>query len=123
MRNGICYKRCYPNANGTLEGADGPPSRDLRRTINGILYLNKTGCQWRMIPPELGNWSTIYGYFKRWRCDGVWASLMETLRQWERCCEGRKPEPSAGRIDSQSIKTTTQNEDIGFGGSSVFGIE
>jgi transposase len=52
-------------------GGRGRPPCDVRRIVNGILYLNKTGCQWRMIPPTLCSWSTIYGYFKRWRRDGV----------------------------------------------------
>jgi putative transposase len=94
----------------------GRPPCDVRRVLNGILYLNKTGCQWRLVPKDFGHWSTIYGYFKRWRQDGVWARVMETLRQWERRDLGRKPEPSAGSIDSQSIKTATQNEEIGFDG-------
>jgi putative transposase len=97
-------------------GGPGRPPCDLRRIVNGILYVNKTGCQWRLLPKEFGHWNTISGYFKRWRRDGVWARVMETLRQWERRCLGRKPEPSAGSIDSQSIKTATQNEDIGFDG-------
>jgi len=80
-------------------GGPGRPPCDLRCVINGIVYLNKTGCQWRMIPTAFGHWSTIYGYFKRWRREGVWARLMEELRQLERRCLGRKPEPSAGSID------------------------
>jgi putative transposase len=51
-------------------GGRGRPPGDLRQVMNGILYLNKTGCQWRMIPREYGNWSTLYGYFKRWRQAG-----------------------------------------------------
>ncbi len=98
-------------------GGRGRPPCDLQRVTNGILYLNKTGCQWRMMPKEYGNWSTIYGYFKRWRLAGVWARMMETLRQWERRSEGRQPEPSAGSIDSQSIKASTQHEDIGYDGN------
>jgi putative transposase len=65
-------------------GGPGRPPCDVRRMLNGILYLNKTGCQWRLVPKEFGHWSTIYGYFKRWRQDGVWSRVMETLRQWER---------------------------------------
>lgn len=95
-------------------GGRGRPPVDLRRVINGIFYLKKTGCQWRMLPKDFGNWSTVYGYFKRWRGGEVWADLMKQLRQMERVRQGRKPEPSAGSIDSQSIKTATQNEDIGF---------
>lgn len=100
-----------------LGGRGRPPSCDMRGIVNGILSLNKTGCQWRMIPQEFGHWSTLYGSFKRWRRDGVWARLMETLRQWERRCLGRQPAPSAGSMDSQRIKTATQREDIGFDGN------
>jgi putative transposase len=94
----------------------------MRRVVNGIWYLTKTGCQWRMVPREFGHWSTIYGYFKRWRREGVWAALMATLRQDERRCQGRLPEPSASCADSQSIKTATQGKDVGFdGGKKVKG--
>lgn len=98
-------------------GGRGRPPVDLGRVINGIFYLKKTGCQWRMLPKDFGNWSTVYGYFKRWRRAGVWADLMQQLRQMERIRHGRKPEPSAGSIDSQSIKTATQNDDIGYDGN------
>jgi putative transposase len=69
-------------------GGPGRPPCDVRRMLNGILSLNKTGCQWRLVPKEFGPWSTIYGSFKRWRRDSVWARVMETLRQWERRCLG-----------------------------------
>jgi transposase len=98
-------------------GGPGRPPMDLRRVINGIFYVNKTGCQWRMLPKDLGNGSTTYGYFRRWRLAGLWARLMETLRQWERQGQGRLPEPSAACADSQSIKVATQGKDVGFDGN------
>lgn len=97
-------------------GGPGRKPMDLRRVLNGIFYVNKTGCQWRMMPKDLGKGHTIYGYFRRWRREGVWACVMDTLRQWERQSQGRLPEPSACCADSQSIKTATQGEDVGFDG-------
>ena len=98
-------------------GGPGRKPLALRNVINGIFYVNKTGCQWRMMPTDLGNGHTIYGYFRRWRSQGLWARLMDTLRHWERHCLGRLAEPSAGCADSQSIKTATQGTDVGFDGN------
>jgi len=81
-----------------------------------MFYVNKTGCQWRMLPQEFGPWETVYGSFRRWRRSGGWGRAMETLRQWERQSQGRLPAPSACCADSQSIKTATQGEDVGFDG-------
>jgi putative transposase len=97
-------------------GGPGRKPLDRRSVINGIFYVHKTGCQWRMMPKEFGNGHTIYEYFRRWRREGVWARVMDTLRQWERQSQGRLPEPSAGCVDSQSIKTATQAEEVGFDG-------
>jgi putative transposase len=98
-------------------GGPGRPPCDLRQVLNGILSLLKTGCQWRMLPWEFGKWNTIYSYFKRWRRAGVWARLMEALRRLERQRQGRQPEPAAGSLDSQSIKTATQGTAVGFDGN------
>jgi putative transposase len=97
-------------------GGPGRKPMDLRCVINGIFYINKTGCHWRMMPTDLGNGHTIYGYFRRWRLTGGWERVMDTLRQWERQSQGRMPEPSACCVDGQSIKTATQAEDVGFDG-------
>jgi len=53
---------------------------DLRRVLKGICYINKTGCQWRMMPTDIGNDHTIYGSFRRWRHVGVWGRVIDTLR-------------------------------------------
>ena len=98
-------------------GGPGRQPLELHHVLNGIFYVNKTGCQRRMMPKDLGNGHTIYGYFRRWRQAGVWGCVMDTLRQWERQSQGRLPEPSACCADSQSIKTATQAEDVGFDGN------
>jgi putative transposase len=98
-------------------GGPGRQPYELRRVLNGIFYVTKTGCQWRMLPIDFGHWNTIYSYFRRWRQTGLWAHLLERLRQRERRRQGRSPEPSAGSIDSQSIKTATQGSAVGFEGN------
>jgi transposase len=98
-------------------GGPGRPPLDLRRVLDGIFYVNKTGCQWRMMPSDLGNGMTIYGSFRRWRQQGGWPDIMDTLRRWERRRQGRKAEPSASCADSQSIKMTTQPQAVGFDGN------
>jgi putative transposase len=89
-------------------GGPGRPPLDLRRVLNGIFYVNKTGGQWRMMPHDFGNGMTIYGYFRRWRQQGVWFDIMDTLRTWERRRQGRKDNPSAGCADSQSMKVMSE---------------
>ena len=82
-------------------GGPGRKPVELRRVLNGIFSVNKTGCQWRMMPTDLGNGHTLYGDFRRWRREGVWERLMAMLHHWERQGQGRLPEPSAGCVDSQ----------------------
>ena len=65
-------------------GGPGRKPMDLRRVINGIFSVNKTGCPWRMLPTNSGNAHTIYGYCRRGRQAGVWGRVMGTLRQWAR---------------------------------------
>jgi putative transposase len=84
--------------------------------LKGIWYLLTTGCQWRRVPREFGTWNTLYASFKAGREAGVWARVREAWRQLERKRQGRQPEPSAGRVDSQSIKTATQAAAVGFDG-------
>ena len=79
---------------------------DMRKVINTILYLNRTGCQWDMLPHDLLPKSTVYEYFAQWRDDGTWTKFLDALRMQVRTQEGREATPSAMCIDSQSVKTT-----------------
>lgn len=83
-----------------------PRVHDLRRVIDAILYVNKTGCQWRLLPKDFPPWETVYGYFRRWRLSGLWNRLWTALRQQVRQRAGRATEPSVAIVDSQSVKTT-----------------
>lgn len=83
-----------------------PREVDLREVFNSILYLNRTGCQWDMLPQDLLPKSTVYEYFAQWRDDGTWQRILDALRTQVRIQAGREPTPSAACIDSQSVKTT-----------------
>ena len=83
-----------------------PRTVDLREVINGILYVLRSGCSWRMLPHDLPPWGTVWWYFRHWRRNGVWERIHETLRPQVREAAGREATPSAAIIDSQSVKTT-----------------
>ena len=83
-----------------------PRTVDMREVINGILYVLRSGCTWRMMPHDLPPWSTAWGYFRRWRKDGAWERIHDALRPRVREAAGKEPTPSAAIIDSQSVKTT-----------------
>jgi putative transposase len=79
----------------------------LRKVLDAILYVTRSGCAWRLLP--LGGfppWQTVYGYFRRWTRDGTWQRVHDTLRADVRRKAGRHKHPTAGCLDSQSVKTT-----------------
>jgi putative transposase len=85
-----------------------PREVDLREILNGIFYIARGGCSWRMMPKDLPIWSTCYDYFRKWRNDGTWSKINDALRTQVRHKNKRKKSPSMGIIDSQSVKTTEQ---------------
>lgn len=85
----------------------GRPAKYARREIvNALLYLARTGCQWRMLPTDLPPWTAVYWYFRTWKSDGTLDRLHDELRGDLRRAEGRQRQPSAAVLDSQSVKTT-----------------
>jgi putative transposase len=85
-----------------------PRAVDLREVLNGLLYIARGGCSWRMMPKDLPPWSTCYDYFRKWRNDGTWPRINDALRTQVRHKNKRKKSPSMAIIDSQSVKTTEQ---------------
>jgi transposase len=93
----------------------GPKIRVARRTIvDAIRYLVRTGCQWRLIPQEFPNRSTVRHYYDIWRQDGTWERINESLNQFVRLKAGRKPTPSVLIVDSQSVKGSEMDGDVGI---------
>lgn len=83
-----------------------PRILNLREVLNAILYVLRTGCAWRLLPHDFPAWPAVYYYFWVFKRGGVWQRIHDTLRDKVREQEGREVSPSAGVVDSQSVKTT-----------------
>jgi putative transposase len=85
-----------------------------REVVNAILYIKRTGAQWRYMQHDLPDWQLVYHCFAKWKKDGTWKRLNDELRRRVRKQEGHKEEPTAGILDSQSVKTMQEAETKGY---------
>ena len=86
-----------------------------RWVIDATLYVTRTGCQWRQLPHDFPHWKTVvYNVFWKWRNEGVWRKIHDTLREKARKSVGKKPKPTAAVVDSQSVRTAEGGELRGY---------
>ena len=92
----------------------GRPPTPLRSLLNAILYLVKSGCSWRLLPKSFPPWKTVYHRFRAWCLDGTWLAINHAFRSLARVEDGRRPEPSAAVLDSQTVRSDAHGGDVGY---------
>ena len=100
-----------------LAQSDGPGRKrtaDMREMVNAIFYLDKTGCQWEMLPHDFPDYRHVNYYYLEWTRNGIWDQVLSRLRELARVAAGKAPEPTAAVMDSQSVKTTGHGEERGY---------
>ena len=83
-----------------------PRTLNMHEALNAIFYLIRGGIPWEMLPSEFPKWKSVYHYLRLWRLQGIWKAIHDRLRVQVRVAAGRRPTPSAGILDTQSVKTT-----------------
>src|SRR6266702_5813992 len=97
-------------------GPGRPTTVELREVVNALLYIKQTGCPWRYLPHDLPPRSTVHYYFEKWTADGTLEEALRQLRERVRRRAGRAAQPTAGIVDSQTVKTAEAAQAVGWDG-------